>query len=76
MTSLEAIHTVHAAAIIHLVFCKINTRRFALSGTESAGVTFTLIDSYFEKGEAGKKAQHCSHRTDAITVGPATCPGE
>ena len=50
LTSVDTIHTSHAARVVHLVFVAVDARRFTFARAKAASVAFALVDIYFEEG--------------------------
>ena len=67
---IHAIQTSHAPAVINCMVFRVNTCRFALAGTERAGVAFSYINDWTEQGILCHKSQSSPNMTDGIAICP------
>ena len=70
----DAVHTRHAAAVVHRMVLAVNTCRLALARTKSAGITFVLVYRNAQQGKTGQETEYRTYRTDSIAIGTSVPP--
>ena len=72
----DAIHAIHATAVIDLVCFRIDTGCFTIAGTQTATIAFGRIDNRLENGKTGDQSQKRSYRADRVAIGSPIPPGK
>ena len=71
-----AVHAIDTAAIVDLVYFRIDTGCFTIAGTQTATIAFGRIDNRFENGKTGDQSQKRSYRADRVAIGSPIPPGK
>ena len=76
LTCVQAVHTCHATAIVHLVMLTVDTRSLAFLGAKATTVALALVYPDFHERETGEITKNGSHRTDGVTPSASATPRE
>ena len=74
LTCFDTVAAGHTTTVIHGMVLIVDAGSLAVLGTQTAVLTFFLIEVDLQQGKTTKEAQESTNRTDRVAIGPSASP--